>query len=70
MHFSDMEILYGLLAFVLLAVLAYAVLQYRSRNKRLDPLTDTSTRKVYDTPTRDSDDEPPSPETLVSTDKR
>ena len=44
------EILYGLGALVLLAVLVWGITQYKTRNKANDPLTEAATREEYDHP--------------------
>jgi hypothetical protein len=44
------EILYGLGALVLLAVLVWGVTQYRTRNKANDKVTEAATRAQYDHP--------------------
>ena len=46
------EILYGLGALVLLAVLVWGVTQYKTRNKANDPITEAATREEYDHPDR------------------
>ena len=44
------EILYGLGALVLLAVLVWGVTQYKTRNKANDRVTEAATRDEYDRP--------------------
>lgn len=52
------EILYGLGALLLLAVLVWGVTQYRRRNRANDPVTEDATRAEYDHPdTYDRDEQ-------------
>lgn len=44
------EVLYGLGALLLMAVLVYGVLQTRRRNRANDPITEAATREEYDHP--------------------
>ena len=44
------ELMYGVLLVLLFAGIAYGALRYRSRNKRLDPLSEQATKKVMDDP--------------------
>jgi hypothetical protein len=44
------EILYGVGAVVLFVALAYGMIQYKSRNRANDRITDEATRAEYDDP--------------------
>ena len=51
MHqFLSWEIFYGLGAVALGAGLIYGIVQYHSRNRRNDPITEEATRMEYDEP--------------------
>lgn len=41
------EVLYGLGALILLCALIYGTVQWKSRNKALDPVTEAKTRQNY-----------------------
>jgi hypothetical protein len=45
-----LELLYGLGALLLMAVLVYGFVQYKRRNRANDPLTEVATREEYDHP--------------------
>ena len=47
---QPLELLYGLGALVLLAALVWGIVQYKTRNKANDPLTEAATREEYDHP--------------------
>lgn len=41
------EVLYGLGALILLCALIYGTVQWKNRNKALDPVTEAKTRQNY-----------------------
>jgi hypothetical protein len=45
-----MEIAFGIRALVILAGLAWGGISYVIRNKRLDPMSERTTRKIMDNP--------------------
>ena len=51
------EILYGVGALILLAALVWGVIQYKTRNKANDPITEAATREEYDHPDRYPEEE-------------
>lgn len=46
----QLELLYGVGALLLAAALVWGIIQYRTRNKANDPLTEAATRDEYDHP--------------------
>jgi hypothetical protein len=44
------EVLYGLGALLLMAVLVYGIVQSKRRNRANDPITEAATREEYDHP--------------------
>ncbi len=69
MHSSRMniapEIWYGIGAAILLVVMFYAWIRYLTRDKRKDKMTESATRILYNTPTRDDLAEPPAPDEIA-----
>lgn len=49
---QPLELLYGVGALLLAAALVWGIVQYRTRNKANDPLTEAATREEYDHPDR------------------
>ena len=64
MNFAP-EILYGIGAAVLALVMIYALVRYATRDKSRDRMTESATRILYDTRTRDDAAEPPAPDELA-----
>lgn len=54
---QPLELLYGVGALLLAAALVWGVVQYRTRNKANDPLTEAATREEYDHPDRYQDEQ-------------
>ena len=46
----SLELLYGVGALALLAVIVWGYVQYKSRNRANDPITEAATREEYDHP--------------------
>lgn len=44
------EYLWPVLTAILFVVIAYGAIRYKTRNKRLDPATESATKKVMDDP--------------------
>ena len=51
------EVLYGVGALILLAALVWGIIQYNTRNKANDPITEAATREEYDHPDRYAEEE-------------
>jgi hypothetical protein len=49
---QPMELIYGLGALVLMVALVWGIVQYKTRNKANDALTEAATREEYDHPDR------------------
>lgn len=56
------ELLFGVCIVVLLGGLIYAAIRYKTRDRRLDPVSEAAAKRNYETTTRDDADEPASPE--------
>ncbi|HEX5008362.1 MAG TPA: hypothetical protein VFV70_14705 [Hyphomonadaceae bacterium] len=59
------EIWYGIGAAVLVLGIIYGWVRYATRDKRKDRLTESATRILYNSRTRDDPVEPPSPDEIA-----
>ena len=59
------EIWYGIGAAVLLVGMIYGWVRYATRDRRRDRMTESATRILYNSRTRDDDAEPPAPDELA-----
>jgi hypothetical protein len=59
------EIWYGIGAAVLLLALIYGSVRYATRDRRRDRMTESATKILYNSRTRDDAAEPPAPDELA-----
>lgn len=59
------EIWYGIGAAVLLLVMIYSLVRYATRDKRKDRITESATKILYNSRTRDDAAEPPAPDEVA-----
>ena len=59
------EIWYGIGAAVLLLAMIYGLVRYATRDRRRDRMTESATRILYSSGTRDDAAEPPAPDELA-----
>jgi hypothetical protein len=60
------EIIYGVGAAVLLVAMIYGLVRYATRDKSKDRRTESATRILYNSRTRDDDAEPPAPDEIAA----